>query len=141
MHPGRGRRIREALRVAAAKSLAGTAQALAAASQAAAATASQLRPPPAAPRQASPSPAEPPTPTPAPADPATETPVSPEAPAGSPSAPPGPDLRELADRNARDVIAEVADLDQQTLRRLRTIEKHGKARKTVLAAIEQALDE
>lgn len=143
--------VRSGVRTALAMVLATTAQGLSAAGQAAGVAARQLRPPEpassahrAAPDE--PAPDEPAPDGPAPDGPAPEPPagpgpqpVAPDAAASGPSGGALFDLSHLASQNAREVIETVPALTPEELRRLRTHESAGKARKTVLSAIDQAL--
>lgn len=157
MDERKAERVRESVRTGLAKALAATAQGLATVSRAAASTASQLRPPePAEPSR--PAPGPPRTPPATAPESSAESAVTETAPdaavttdhaptessstrsADDGSADSGRDVSALAERNARDVIAEISDLGPADLRRLRTAEQRGKARKTVLAAIDRALE-
>ncbi len=123
-------RYREAVRTGLAKGLAATARGLSSASRALASTSRQLRPPEAA----------------DPWDADLEVPAAedaePEVPAAEEAEPEtSADVRALVDQNARDVVGELKDLNQDELRQLRDAEAQGKARKTVLEAVDKLLAE
>ena len=113
-------RYREAVRTGLAKGLAATARGLSSASRALASTSRQLRPPEAA-------------------DPWDADLEAPPAERAEPET--NADVRALVDQNARDVVGELKDLNQDELRQLRDAEAQGKARKTVLEAVDKLLAE
>ena len=109
---------REAVRTGLAKGLAATARGLSAASRALASTSRQLRPPEAA------------DPWGEGADPTTEAPADADL---------AEDANELAGQNVRDILSQLDDLTEDELRALRDAEADGKARKTVLQAVDKLL--